>query len=106
MTKGIDNISVDILTDGLLVDYAFDNEIEYLIRGIRNTNDFVYEKDMREVNDDLSQLTCRSVFLLPSTELCHISSSLVRGLLKSGGRDRIHLYVPMCVDKYIKEKGL
>ena len=107
MTKGVDNISVDIMTGGLLVDYALENEAIYLIRGIRNTNDFIYEKDMMNINGDLSQDYCRSVFLLPPNRLCYVSSSLVKGLLKiEGGKDRVHLYVPMCVDRYIKDAGL
>ena len=107
MAKGVENISVDIMAGGLLVDYAFDHEIEYLIRGIRNTNDFLYEKDMMEINSDLSQLACRSIYLLPPSHLCHVSSSLVKSLLKVwDGRKRIHLYVPPCVDRYIKDAGL
>ena len=51
-----------------------------IIRGVRNTIDFEYEKTMARVNAQMvPQL--QTVFLTPSPECENISSSLVRGLI-------------------------
>ena len=68
-------LSYDILT----ADFAKQLGINFLIRGIRNSIDFEYEKNLAEMNRKLSGID--TVFLFPEPELAYISSSLVRELI-------------------------
>lgn len=54
-----------------------------IIRGIRNTVDFEYEKTMAQTNKRLEP-NVQSIILLPPAELADIASSTVRELLKFG----------------------
>lgn len=84
------NVEVVRYTDSLIVNLAKKYNANFLLRGIRNTNDFVYEKDMKEYNNDLCS-DIVTVFLIPPSNLCHISSSAIRGLKKLGEDKR---YLP------------
>ena len=56
----------------------------YLLRGLRNASDFDYEKTISQLNsivgDDLD-----TVFLISRPEFSHISSTIVREIIKGGG---------------------
>ena len=83
--------------DSFLVDFAQQMKASYILRGIRNEGDFLYERSMRNVNGDLHP-DIQTVFLMPPRNLCEISSSLVKGLV--GPRDWrriVRNYVPECV---------
>lgn len=76
--------------NGLTIDLAIQLEADYLLRGIRTTMDFEYERTMADANRDLSIRTphqpIETVVLFSRPELAHISSSFVRDLA-SHGRD-------------------
>ena len=65
--------------DSLTIDFAKKNGVDFILRGIRNINDFEYEKSMADINRDLSGI--ETVFLFSEPEYGHISSSLVRELI-------------------------
>ena len=46
---GLNNIRVAVL-DGLVAEYARENDIHYMIRGLRNNMDYNYEENIAEVN--------------------------------------------------------
>ena len=69
--------------EGLLVDYAYMRGIKTLIRGIRDDIDFNFERSMFQVN--ITQKGIDEIFLLPSPQYEHISSSAVRELQKNQG---------------------
>ena len=73
--KRINVVSYDSLT----VDLAKESGIDFILRGIRNINDFEYEKNMADINRKLSGI--ETVFLFSEPEYNHISSSLVRELI-------------------------
>lgn len=66
----------DRITDFNLPDY----EYSYLIRGIRDSADFDYEKQLTIINKELTGLD--SMFLMTNSAIQHISSSFVRELMK------------------------
>jgi pantetheine-phosphate adenylyltransferase len=77
-------------TDGLVVNFvneyneenAADNkEIVAVVRGLRNTVDFEYEKAQQYWNEDLG-LTVPIINLIAPSHLTHISSSALRALSK------------------------
>lgn len=95
--RGKANTSIDIFTSRYLVDYAKEKQAGFILRGIRNQNDYTYEQAMRNVNSDLAP-TITTMFLMPPRELAEVSSSLVKGLIgPEGWEDVVRRYVPAYV---------
>lgn len=77
----------DVIVDSystLTVDYAKSVGAEAILRGVRSVKDFEYERDMADINRQLSGI--ETVILFSSPEYAAVSSSLVREL-KSYGKD-------------------
>ncbi len=93
------NVEVAEIQNQFLAHYARDRGAKFVLRGIRNTADYQYERAMRYVNSDLHPgLT--SVFLMPPRELCETSSSMVRGMIgPDGWEEVVRGMVPPCVFK-------
>ena len=68
---------------GLTVDFCKTHAIDYIIRGLRNTADFEFEKAIALTNRDLAPI--ETVFLLTAAKTSYISSSIVRDILQNGG---------------------
>lgn len=85
-----------------LVDFARKEGAGFLLRGIRNTTDFEYEKNMARMNARMEP-DIRSVFLMPPRELEEISSSLVKVFIGLPGWERwVKSCVPPCVFEFMK----
>lgn len=102
----ISNINVkdkiEIVTfDGMLIDYCVENNINTIIRGIRNTNDYVLEAErasaIRLVNKDIL-----TVFLPASDIYQSISSSIVFEVIKNNGD--LRPFLPENIINIIREK--
>ena len=79
----------------LTVDFCKQVQSQYIIRGIRNTIDFQYEKDIAQTNAQLNP-TITTIFFATTPELAHISSSMVRDIFMHRGN--YHPFVPkVCV---------
>lgn len=76
---------------GLTVEFAQQCGARYLLRGLRNGTDFNYEQSIAQMNFQISGID--TYFLLTQPHLSHISSSVVRDLLKHG-RDCSDLLPP------------
>ena len=76
--------------DGLTVDFAAQHNAQFILRGVRSTLDFEYERNIAEANKQLSGI--ETVLLYTRPEYAHISSTLVRDL-HSHGKD-ISQYLP------------
>ncbi len=69
---------------GLTVDFARACGADYMVRGVRNSADFEYERNLAEINLRISGV---ETLLMPSLpELGFVSSSMVREL-QANGRD-------------------
>jgi pantetheine-phosphate adenylyltransferase len=94
---GYENVSVDKYQNKFLIKYAESIGAQYILRGIRSTGDYEYEKSLSYVNRDLNSEIV-TVFLLPPREMIEISSSIVRGLIGPEGWEKVvSKYVPPCV---------
>jgi pantetheine-phosphate adenylyltransferase len=82
VVKKLPNVKVKGF-DGLVVDFARENGITVLVRGVRTVGDVDYEKQMAVMNRDLYP-KLDTVMLAPSPEYAHLSSSLVRELTGLG----------------------
>lgn len=66
--------------DGLVVDLAYTEEADYLIRGIRSGFDYQYEENLAKINEMLGMKT----IYIRAGNLDYISSTLVIELHKQG----------------------
>lgn len=98
---GLAHVSVDTLSEGLLVDYATAHGADVLVKGIRGDLDVSYETPMAIVNRNLAGV--ETVFVLPEPEHSHVSSSLVRTLAGFGGD--VTPYVPRAVARWYENRG-
>ena len=70
--------------NGLTVNFCKKMKINTIIRGIRNIQDFEYEKQIQEINKSLDS-EINSFFIISESEYAHISSSFLKDILKNGG---------------------
>lgn len=77
-----------------LVDYAHEVGAEFILRGIRSSQDYEYERVMRHINGDMAP-KINTVFLMPPRDIAELSSSMVMGLIgPDGWQDSVRRYVP------------
>jgi pantetheine-phosphate adenylyltransferase len=76
-------ISVDVF-EGLTVHFCKKVDARYLIRGLRNASDFDYEKTISQLNHIVGG-QIETVFLISRPEFSHISSTIVREIIKGKG---------------------
>ena len=81
-TYMIKNVTV-VPFDGLLAEFAYENGIDYVVRGIRNSIDLQYEETLFAVNNQQRQL--ETVFLPSTQSFKHISSSAVKAIASAYG---------------------
>lgn len=72
-----------IVYHGLTVDFCREVDAQFILRGLRNPADFEFEKAIAHVNRDLSGV--ETVFLLTAVKTSHISSSIVRDVIRHKG---------------------
>ncbi len=70
--------------EGLTVDFCKQNNARYILRGLRNTLDFEYEKIIAQLNSKLNPFA-ESVFIMCNPEYSAINSSAVRDILINDG---------------------
>ena len=70
--------------EGLTVDYCKKHGAEFLLRGLRTSADFEFERAIAQVNKAMAP-DIESVFILTSPEHTPINSTIVRDIIRSGG---------------------
>lgn len=95
----IDNVVIDS-HDGLLADYVNTHNINVIIRGLRNTEDYNNEYEMAMLNGNLYTEGAETVFLMTAPEYSYVSSSAVKEIARLGGD--VSALVPRCIVKDIK----
>ncbi len=79
-----ENKKIKIVTyTGLTVDFCKLNQIDFILRGLRNPADFEFEKAIAQTNRKLANI--ETIFLLTSADTSFISSSIVRDIMRNGG---------------------
>ena len=79
----LDNIEVTGY-EGLTVDFARENGLAVIVRGLRAVSDFEYEFQLANMNRHLTN-EVETVFLTPTDKYSFISSTLVREVATLGG---------------------
>ena len=78
------NPKIKIVTyEGLTVHFCQENNIDFILRGLRNPADFEFEKSIAHTNRDLAPI--ETVFLLTAASTSYISSSIVRDVIRNNG---------------------
>jgi pantetheine-phosphate adenylyltransferase len=70
--------------DSLTVEYCRKAGAGYILRGLRTSSDFEYERAIAQTNRKM-QPGIETVFLLTTPELTPINSTIVREILRYGG---------------------
>jgi len=79
-----DEPKVKVVTyKGLTVHFCQKNNIDFILRGLRNPADFEFEKAIAHTNRDLASV--ETVFLLTAAKTSYISSSIVRDVIRNDG---------------------
>jgi pantetheine-phosphate adenylyltransferase len=76
-------VSIDTY-DTLTVNYCKQKKAGFILRGLRSTTDFEFEKNIAQANSALSP-EIETIFLLSSPGLSGINSSIVRDIHRHGG---------------------
>lgn len=82
-TREFGNISVSTF-DGLLVEFARQQQAQALLRGIRAISDYEYEFQMALMNRRLAP-QLETVFMMPAEKYSYVSSRLIREVFDLGG---------------------
>lgn len=78
-----DGVRVEAFADRLLVDVCRELKADVLLKGLRGPTDLAYERPMALMNRHLTGV--ETVFLPGDPALEHVSSSLVREVVRYGG---------------------
>ena len=81
--KNIPNISVEQY-EGLTVDFCKTVNASFIVRGLRDSRDFKFEKNIAQINKKLNT-EIETIFIITPADLSHISSTILRDIIKNGG---------------------
>ncbi len=70
--------------EGLTIDFAKKINATYLLRGLRTSSDFEYERAIAQTNK-LMNPEIESVFILTTPELTPVTSTIIRDIVRNGG---------------------
>jgi pantetheine-phosphate adenylyltransferase len=91
--KGEPKVSVESYS-GLTIEYCKQINARYILRGLRNSTDFGFERGIGQVNKAMNPLI-ETVFILALPEHSAISSTIIRDIIRNGGDAR--QFVPKAV---------
>jgi pantetheine-phosphate adenylyltransferase len=81
--QGVEGIEVSVF-ETLTAHYCRKVGARYMLRGLRNASDFDYEKTISQINHIVGE-GIETVFLISQPAYSHISSTIVREIIKGGG---------------------
>jgi len=82
--------------EGLTTEYCKLKKAHYILRGLRSVTDYEYEKVIAHANRGLNK-EIETVFFLSKPEFGHVSSTIVKEILRHGGD--ISNMVPVVVSR-------
>ena len=100
VTAEFSNVKV-ASSEGLLVDFARENGVNFIVRGLRGTTDFDFELQMAQANKTMSS-EIETVFLATDPRYSFISSSMVKEFASYG--KSVSGFVPEQVLRQIEGK--
>lgn len=70
--------------EGLTIDICKKHQVKFILRGLRNSNDYEYEKSIAMMNQAMAK-DIETVYLNTQPESAAISSTIVRDIIKNQG---------------------
>ncbi len=70
--------------EGLTVNFCQKENANYILRGLRDSHDFKFEKNIAQMNKKINT-KIETLFIITPPELSHISSTILRDVIKNGG---------------------
>ncbi|PPC91599.1 MAG: pantetheine-phosphate adenylyltransferase [Methylobacter sp.] len=98
--SGLDNVEA-IGFDNLLVEFARQQDVHVILRGLRAVSDFEYEFQLASMNRRLAP-EIETVFLTPAEQYEFISSSMIREIARLQGD--VSSFVPEIVNQRLIKK--
>jgi len=89
---------------GMTIDFCNKTGAEFIIRGVRSTTDFDFERVIAQANTKMSP-NIQTVFIPSSPEYSFISSTVVRDVLVNGGDAGIFLTPGLDISALLKKRG-
>lgn len=85
--------------NGMLVDFAYENNIDVIVKGVRSNHDFEYEMNLHSLGES-QKLGIDTFILFARPSLAHISSGAVKEIQEGQGliQDYVPAYVKQCVE--------
>jgi pantetheine-phosphate adenylyltransferase len=80
---------------GLTIDFCKKKKAAYILRGLRTSADFEFEKAIAQ-NNKIMAPKIETIFVLPVSELSAINSTIVRDIIRNGGDATP--FLPECID--------
>ncbi len=97
-----DNPKIKVVSDdGLISELAETLGCGTVVKGLRNTNDFVYEYELSQIYEGMNP-SLETVFIPAKGKYMHVSSSAVKAISKLGGDSSF--YVPECIYNEVYNK--
>ncbi len=81
---------------GLTVDFCKNHHADFILRGLRSAADYEYEKVIAQTNRTMER-TIETVFILSAPAYAHISSTIVKEVMRHHGKTEG--LVPMVVTR-------
>lgn len=79
------NSKIEVITyEGLTVDLCKKHQSKFILRGLRSSVDFEYERSIAHMNKTMVN-DIETIFILTEQEYSAINSSIVREIIKNGG---------------------
>ena len=86
--------------EGLTVDYCRKVGATHMLRGIRTSADFEYERAIAQINKQMLP-SVESVFLLTTPEHTPVNSTIIRDIIRNGGDASLFLPKGVDIKKYL-----
>lgn len=97
--KDVPKVSADYF-EGLTVDFCKKVKANYMLRGIRTSADFEYERAIAQINKRMLP-GVESVFLLTNPEHTPVNSTIIRDIIRNHGDASQFLPAGVDINKYI-----
>ena len=90
---------------GMLVDFAYENNIDVIVKGVRSNRDFEYEMSLHNLGES-QKLGIDTFILFARPSLAHISSGAVKEIQEGQGliQDYVPAYVKQCVEAKLSDQ--
>ena len=89
------NPKIEVISyTGLTIDFCKSVNANYILRGIRNSADYMYENSIAQMNKAMDN-DIETIFMPTIPELAAINSTIVRDILINGGN--VEQFVPAAI---------